>query len=71
MGTKFLVLGMYSFGVALALLVIHWLVSPENPVLPPFYVVTGAYWLYSAWKILSGRDAGARKVEAYLNRGRS
>lgn len=70
MGTRILVLGIFTLGIVLALLVIRWLVPADNSVLPPFYVVAGAYWLYSAWQILTGRDAKARKVENYLNRRR-
>lgn len=68
MGTRILVLGLHTLGLALALVAIQWLLSPGNSVLPPFYAVAGAYWLYSAWQILTGRDAKARKVEDYLNR---
>lgn len=70
MGTRILVLGIFTLGIVLALLVIRWLLPADNPVLPPFYVVASAYWLYSAWQILTGRDVHARKVEDYLNRER-
>jgi threonine/homoserine/homoserine lactone efflux protein len=70
MGTKIRVLGIVTLGFALALLVIRWLVPADNLVLPPFYVVAGAYWLYTAWQIMTGRDAHARRVEDYLNRRR-
>lgn len=69
MGTRMLVLGIHTWSLVLALLVITWIV-PGNPVLPPFYAVAGAYWLYSAWQILSGKDALARKVEVFLNQER-
>lgn len=69
MGTRMLVLGIHTLSLVLALLSITWIV-PGNPVLPPLYAVVGAYWLYSAWQILSGKDALARKVEAFLNRER-
>lgn len=54
MGTRILVLGYFTLGL----------------VLPPFYIAVGAYWLYSAWQLMTGRDAHARKVEEYLNRRR-
>lgn len=69
MGTRMLVLGIHTLSLVLALLTITW-IMPGNPVLPPFYVVAGAYWLYSAWQILSGKDALARKVEVFLNQER-
>lgn len=68
MGTRILVLGIFTLGIVLALLAINWMVLADNPVLPPFYVAAALYWLYSAWQILTGRDAKARKVEDYLNR---
>lgn len=55
MGTRILVLGIFTLGIALALLVIRWLVPADNPVLPPFYVAAALYWLYSAWQILTER----------------
>lgn len=70
MGTRILVLGIFTLGIMLALLSIKWTVPADNPVLPPFYMVAGAYWLYSAWQILTGKDTKARKVEDYLNRRR-
>lgn len=70
MGTRILVLGIFTLGIVLALLAIKWMVPADNPVLPPFYVVAGAYWLYSAWQIMTGKDALARKVEVFLNRRR-
>lgn len=69
METRMLVLGIHTLSLVLALLSITWIV-PGNPVLPPFYAVAGAYWFYSAWQLLSGKDALARKVEAFLNRKR-
>lgn len=69
MGTRMLVLGIHTLGLVLALLVITW-IMPGNPVLLPSYALSGAYWLYSAWQILSGKDAMARKAEALLNRKR-
>ncbi|GIK11116.1 MAG: hypothetical protein BroJett001_31820 [Chloroflexota bacterium] len=70
MGTRILVLGIHTLGLVLALLTIRWLVPADNPELPPFYVTVGAYWVFSVWQILTGRDAKARKVEALLNRRR-
>lgn len=70
MGARNIVLGYFTLGIVLALLVIRWLVPADNPVLPPFYVVAAAYWLYSAWQILKGGDVYARRVEEYLNRRR-
>lgn len=69
MGARILVLGIHTLGLALALLAITW-IMPGSSVLPPSYALAGAYWLYSAWQILSGKDALARKVEAFLNRKR-
>lgn len=70
MGARILVLSIHTLGLVLALLVICWLLPANSSVLPPFYITVGAYWLYSAWQIMTGRDAHARKVEDYLNRRR-
>lgn len=70
MGTRILVLGIFTLGIVLTLLVIRWLVPADNPVFPPFYVVAGAYWLYSARQIMTRRDALARNLEDFLNRER-
>ncbi len=69
MGARMLVLGIHTLGLVLALLYIT-LIVPGSPVLLPSYALAGAYWLYSAWRILSGKDALARKAEAFLNRKR-
>ncbi len=66
MGTRILVLGIHTLGLVLAVLAVTW-IAPTSFELAPLYVVAGAYWLYSTYKIMSGKDVLACKVEAFLN----
>lgn len=73
MGTRILVLGIFTLGLVLGLLFVTWihgLYAQHLPPAYPVYVAAAVYWLYSAYRIISGKDVEARKVEALLNRRR-
>lgn len=73
MGTRILVLGIFTLGLVLGLLFVTWVhgsYAQHFPSAYPVYVAAAVYWLYSAFRIISGKDVEARKVEALLNRRR-
>jgi threonine/homoserine/homoserine lactone efflux protein len=67
MWTRILVLGVHTLLLMLGLMYVTWAFSTYVQLLP-IYVAVALYWLYSAWQILTGRDAETRKVEEMLNR---
>jgi len=73
MGTRILVLGIFTLGLVLGLLFVTWVhgsYAQHFPSAYPVYVAAAVYWLYSAYRIISGKDVEARKIEDYLNRER-
>jgi hypothetical protein len=73
MGTRILVLGIFTLGLVLGLLFVTWVhgsYAQHFPSAYPAYVAAAVYWLYSAYRIISGKDVEARKIEDYLNRER-
>lgn len=65
-GTRLLVLGMHTLSLVLALLAVTS-IAPAGLDFAFFYVIAGGYWLYSAYRIVTGKDALARKVESFLD----
>lgn len=73
METRILVLGIFTLGLVLGLLFVTWVhgsYAQHFPSAYPVYVAAAVYWLYSAYRIISGKDVEARKIEDYLNRRR-
>lgn len=69
MGTRFFVLGLHTLGAALTLWALVWVCGRfgYGSLVPAACLLVGLYWLYSAVQIVRGRDALARKAEAFLN----